>query len=91
MSGAFTQKTKAAATITLNYNLGDGSELTYTYDLEQIKKAIQKDENAVMLDWWRRLICTICCERKEGFAACLARCLVDEKCCDGGVHNCENP
>lgn len=32
--------------------------------------------------------CALCCIRKSGYAACLARCLVDNQCCDSGVENC---
>jgi hypothetical protein len=34
--------------------------------------------------------CALCCSRKSGFAACLARCLYDGRCCDGGTNNCED-
>lgn len=33
--------------------------------------------------------CALCCTRKSGFAACMARCLLDGMCCDGGTNNCE--
>ncbi len=36
------------------------------------------------------LSCALCCSQKSGFAACMARCLLDGQCCDGGVSNC-NP
>jgi hypothetical protein len=32
--------------------------------------------------------CALCCSQKAGFAACMARCLLDGQCCDGGVRNC---
>lgn len=34
--------------------------------------------------------CALCCSQKSGFAACMARCLYDGQCCDGGLSNC-NP
>lgn len=34
------------------------------------------------------LACALCCSQKSGFAACMARCLLDGQCCDGGVSNC---
>lgn len=34
------------------------------------------------------IACALCCSQKGGFAACMARCLYDGKCCDGGVSNC---
>ena len=36
------------------------------------------------------LSCALCCSQKSGFAACMARCLYDGQCCDGGLSNC-NP
>ena len=36
------------------------------------------------------LACALCCSTKSGFAACVARCLLDGRCCDGGTHNCED-
>jgi hypothetical protein len=32
--------------------------------------------------------CALCCSGKSGFGACVARCLLDGKACDGGVSNC---
>ncbi len=32
--------------------------------------------------------CALCCSQKAGFAACMARCLYDGQCCDGGLSNC---
>ena len=36
----------------------------------------------------RNIACAAACSRKAGFAACLARCLVDGMACDGGIDNC---
>ncbi len=36
----------------------------------------------------RNIACVAACSRKAGFAACLARCLVDGMACDGGIDNC---
>lgn len=35
-----------------------------------------------------KIACALCCYGKAGFGACMARCLVDGQCCDGGVSNC---
>lgn len=35
------------------------------------------------------LACTFCCSGKQGFGACMARCLDGGKCCDNGQTNCE--
>jgi hypothetical protein len=34
-------------------------------------------------------ICTIKCEPKAGFPACVARCTQDGKACDNGIRNCD--
>jgi hypothetical protein len=34
-------------------------------------------------------ICTIKCEPKDGFPACVARCTQDGKACDNGIRNCD--
>lgn len=34
------------------------------------------------------LKCAACCKGKAGYVACVARCLVDGKCCDSGQGNC---
>jgi hypothetical protein len=33
--------------------------------------------------------CTIKCEPKAGFPACVARCTQDGKACDNGIRNCD--
>lgn len=35
------------------------------------------------------LACAICCSQKASYALCMARCLDDGKCCDGGATNCD--
>jgi hypothetical protein len=35
--------------------------------------------------------CALCCSRKTGYAACLARCLADGRCCNSGIDGCEDP
>lgn len=39
--------------------------------------------------WWDPSGCTFRCISKSGFAACVARCQLDNKACDGGLHNCD--
>jgi hypothetical protein len=34
-------------------------------------------------------LCTIKCELKAGFPACVARCTQDGKACDNGIRNCD--
>lgn len=36
----------------------------------------------------RGVKCAAACKNKAGFLACVARCMIDGKCCDGGVDNC---
>lgn len=36
----------------------------------------------------RNLLCAAKCAPKAGYAACLARCLLDGQACDGGISNC---
>lgn len=36
----------------------------------------------------RNLLCAAKCASKAGYAACLARCLLDGQACDGGLSNC---
>ena len=38
--------------------------------------------------WIQGAICAARCKNKAGFLACVARCMVDGKACDGGVNNC---
>lgn len=37
----------------------------------------------------RGVLCAVKCESKAGFAACVARCMLDGSVCDGGVDNCD--
>jgi hypothetical protein len=41
-------------------------------------------------DWFdpRNIACASACAGKAGFAACLARCVIDGLACDGGIDNC---
>lgn len=36
----------------------------------------------------KKIKCAAACVPRAGYAACLARCLVDGQVCDGGLHNC---
>lgn len=36
------------------------------------------------------IACILCCSKKAGTIACIARCLIDGKCCDGGTTNCQD-
>lgn len=34
--------------------------------------------------------CAACCIPKAGYAACVARCQLDGRACDGGLNNCSS-
>jgi hypothetical protein len=36
----------------------------------------------------KNIVCAAKCGPKAGYAACLARCLLDGQACDGGINNC---
>lgn len=35
--------------------------------------------------WLERARCAACCHGKRGYLACVGRCLLDGRCCHGGV------
>jgi hypothetical protein len=47
----------------------------------------KSDEELKMLSG-NYIKCALCCSQKKGFVACMARCLYDGQCCDGGLRNC---
>jgi hypothetical protein len=59
-------------------------------DADDIANEMTTQAEAVTQGWIGRIKCVICCRKKAGFVACLARCLVDGKCCDGGHRNCQD-
>lgn len=54
---------------------------------ESMLKGQKKSD--VMAAIQNQMACAICCSQKASFALCMARCLDDGKCCDGGATNCD--
>lgn len=50
-------------------------------------KAQTKEE--IVKAMYDELACAIGCSQKASFALCMARCMRDGKCCDGGSSNCD--
>lgn len=68
------------------------SDLKVTFEANGESVAIYIDAKKVndsnRASIFSELSCALCCSQKSGFAACVARCLLDNQCCDGGVSNC---
>lgn len=80
-------------TMKMVYEVDGKTVLVNNYDLNVLEKAMQEhDKNPI--DKWnpipREIRCAIKCKNKGGYVACLARCLLDGKACDGGINNCED-
>lgn len=63
---------------------------TETYDAKKIEKELSQDRAAVEQNWFRRILCVVCCKTQGGFSACLTRCLTDGKCCKEGHEGCSD-
>lgn len=63
----------------------DDMKITFEREGEAVSIFVARDDLRNLAD---RLACIICCSRKAGFGACVARCLLDGQCCDGGISNC---
>jgi len=59
-----------------------------SYDADTIAKELREDEARAVALWSRRLKCVVCCRPREGFSACLTRCLADGVCCSHGSKDC---
>lgn len=70
--------------IILTFRAGK-EEYSKTYTLSEVK-AMTAGGAAPFAS---ELGCALCCSQKAGTAACIARCLVDGQCCDGGTQNCQ--
>jgi hypothetical protein len=75
--GALSRSSENDLKITFEKN---GESVTLYIDAQRLDKAAFTDY----------ISCALCCSQKSGFAACMARCLYDGQCCDGGLSNC-NP
>jgi hypothetical protein len=64
-----------------------GEAVTLFVDLDELAgRTVHEKAQALASD----LGCALCCSRKTGYAACLARCLVDGRCCNSGIDGCED-
>jgi len=63
---------------------------TETYDVAKIATELEKDEPAVVRNWIRRIKCVVGCRHRQGFSACLTRCLADGECCAKGHEDCHS-
>ena len=67
--------------------------LEESFDINIIKAATKllgdKFTEKLKKGWVCRIKCPIECYSKAGYAACVARCLVDGNACDGGLNNCK--
>ena len=63
---------------------------TETYDVKEIERELSNNEKAVAENWLRRIKCAVCCRKREGFSACLTRCLADRRCCAKSHEECRH-
>jgi hypothetical protein len=65
----------------------NGEKYTFCIGADTMKATSKGDISNLLGDY---LSCSLCCYKKSGFAACMARCVAgDGKCCDSGATNCE--
>lgn len=65
----------------------NGEKYTVCIGAKSLVDTTKDDLLKIMNDW---LSCSLCCYKKAGFGACMARCVSgDGKCCDSGATNCE--
>jgi hypothetical protein len=50
-----------------------------TYDVDELARELEQDEGKALEIWSRRLKCVVACRHREGFSACVTRCLTDGK------------
>ncbi len=55
-----------------------------TYDVAKLAAELEEDEAKFLELWARRVRCVVKCRNKEGFSACLTRCLTDGRACPCG-------
>lgn len=64
-----------------------GEAATLFVDLDELAgRTVHEKAHALASE----LGCALCCSRKTGYAAFLARCLVDGRCCNSGIDGCED-
>jgi hypothetical protein len=61
---------------------------TETYDVKTIEAELKEDREKVRQNWLRRILCAVGCRKRQGFSACLTRCLADGKSCAKGHEDC---
>ncbi len=74
----------SANDLKVTFQKGDGESVSIYFDAEKLKGA----RSEILKELGDYGKCALCCYFKQGFGACLARCLVDGQCCDGGTTNC---
>ena len=75
------------AKVRIIYSVEVDGEVVYVERFDADELAKQKEEDLIK-GWICRMKCLLCCRKKSGFVACLARCVVDGNCCDSGYRNC---
>lgn len=60
-----------------------------SYDVDTLKRELEKDEKRMTSIWMRRIKCAVHCRNRPGFSACFTRCLTDGQCGDLGHENKE--
>lgn len=76
--------------VIIRYSVEVGGLPVYneSYDVDTLKKELEKDEAKALELWGRRLKCVVDARFRPGFSAALTRCLADGQCCDLGSENC---
>jgi hypothetical protein len=60
-----------------------------TYDVDKLAAELKEDEPRMTEIWSRRIKCVVACRNRQGFSACLTRCLATGMACACGHEDCE--
>lgn len=71
----------------ITFENSKGEAASIFVNLKELKGKTAQEKAASMAS---ELGCALCCSTKSGYVACLARCLLDGRCCDNGTNNCED-
>jgi hypothetical protein len=61
-----------------------------SYDADTLAEELKKDEAKATEIWSRRIKCVAACRNRQGFSACVTRCLTDGQACECGYNDCES-
>jgi hypothetical protein len=72
--------------VIIRYSVEVGGLPVYneSYDVEKLAAELKRDEAKVTELWARRIKCVVACRNRNGFSACVTRCLTDGKSCGCG-------